>query len=317
MTATLHSESVPLAQTEPTVALRRRTIDTLLTAGGAVFAVVLFIAGGLLMWGSNFAEDYVYDELSSQNIVFPDAAALEEDGRTDLVQYAGETVDTGAEAEAYASFIDGHLEGIADGQTYADLGGPERAANAAVEEAIASGAPASEVEALEADAAAITGQRNTLFKGETLRGLLLSAFAWSTVGRIAGIAGIVALVAGAVMVVARRPRRPPPPQGGRQRAVAAQRSSPSEGQPTGCPSVASGSATRRQRVASTPVSQGRRLGGALALARGGAGGRHRRLRDPRLRLARRRATRPSPRSRRSGSARCEPCRTPARCSRWC
>ncbi len=201
MTATLHSESVPLAQTEPTVALRRRTIDTLLTAGGAVFAIVLFIAGGLLMWGSNFAEDYVYDELSSQNIVFPDAAALEEDGRTDLVQYAGETVDTGTEAEAYASFIDGHLEGIADGQTYADLGGPERAANTAVEEAVASGAPASEVEALEADAAAITGQRNTLFKGETLRGLLLSAFAWSTVGRIAGIAGIVALVAGAVMVV--------------------------------------------------------------------------------------------------------------------
>ena len=141
MTAIPHSESVPLAQTEPTVALRRRTIDTLLTAGGAVFAVVLFIAGGLLMWGSNFAEDYVYDELSSQNIVFPDAAALEEDGRTDLVPYAGETVDTGTEAEAYASFIDGHLEGIADGQTYADLGGPERAANAAVEEAVASGRP--------------------------------------------------------------------------------------------------------------------------------------------------------------------------------
>ena len=201
MTAVTHPESVPIAQSEPTVAVRRRTIDTLLTAGGALFAVVLFIAGGLLMWGSNFAEDYVYDELSSQNIVFPDAAALEEDGRTDLVPYAGETVDTGTEAEAYASFIDGHLEAIADGQTYADLGGPERAANTAVEEAVASGAPASEVEALEADAAAITGQRNTLFKGETLRGLLLSAFAWSTVGRIAGIAGIVALVAGAVMVL--------------------------------------------------------------------------------------------------------------------
>ena len=188
MTAIAHPESIPIASSEPTVALRRRTIDTLLTAGGAVFAVVLFIAGGLLMWGSNFAEDYVYDELSSQNIVFPPAAALEEEGRTDLVQYADETVDTGTEAEAYASFIDGHLANIADGQTYADLGAPERAANTAVEEATASGAPADEVAALEADAAAITGQRNTLFKGETLRGLLLSAFAWSTVGRIAGIA---------------------------------------------------------------------------------------------------------------------------------
>jgi hypothetical protein len=202
MTAITHPSSVlPLAKAEPTVAVRRRTIDTLLTAGGAVFTVVLLAAGGLLTWGANFAEDYVYDELSSQNVVFPEAAALEEEGRTDLVTYAGQTVDTGPEAEAYAGYIDGHLEGIADGQTYADLGGPERAANAVVEEAVASGAPASEVEALEAEAAAITGQRNTLFKGETLRGLLLSAFAWSTVGRIAGIAGIVALVAAGVMVV--------------------------------------------------------------------------------------------------------------------
>jgi hypothetical protein len=201
MAAITHPDSIQVAQSEPAVAVRRRTIDTLLSASGAVFAVVLFIAGGLLLWGSNFAEDYVYDELSSQNIVFPEATALEADGRSDLVPYAGETVDTGAEAEAYASFIDGHLEGIADGQTYADLGGPERAASAAVDEAVAAGAPASEIEALEADAAAITGQRNTLFKGETLRGLLLSAFAWSTVGRIAGIAALVAFAAAAVMTV--------------------------------------------------------------------------------------------------------------------
>jgi len=201
MTAITHSESVPIARPEPTVALKRRTIDSVLIGVGAVVTVVFFVAGGLLMWGSNFAEDYVYDELSSQNISFPPAAALEEEGRTDLVQYADQQVDTGKEAEAYASFIGGHLEAVADGQTYADLGAPERAANAAVEDAKASGAPADEVTALEADAATITGQRNTLFKGETLRGLLLSAFAWSTVGAIAGIAAWVAFAAGAVMVV--------------------------------------------------------------------------------------------------------------------
>jgi hypothetical protein len=201
MTAIAHPETVPLAHSEPTVALKRRTIDSALIGIGAVVTVVLFVAGGLLMWGSNFAEDYVYDELSSQNIAFPPAAALEEEGRTDLVQYADQQVDTGKEAEAYASYIDGHLANIADGQTYADLGAPERAANAAVEEATASGAPADEVAALEASAAEITGQRNTLFKGETLRGLLLSAFAWSTVGRIAGIAAWAAFAAGAVMVI--------------------------------------------------------------------------------------------------------------------
>jgi hypothetical protein len=202
MTAIATPNTMPATSAEaPTVALKRRTIDSVLIGTGVVVAVVMFVAGGLLMWGSNFAEDYVYDELSSQNIVFPPAEALEEEGRDDLAKYGGETVDTGKEAEAYASFIDGHLANVADGATYADLGAPEREANAAVEEATASGAPADEIAALEAEAAEITGQRNTLFKGETLRGLLLSAFAWSTVGAIAGIAAWAALAAGAVMVV--------------------------------------------------------------------------------------------------------------------
>ena len=78
--------------------------------------------------GSNFAADYVNDELSSQNISFPEAAVLQEEGRADLVKFAGHDVNTGAEAEAYASFINGHLQGIADGATYADLGAPETAA---------------------------------------------------------------------------------------------------------------------------------------------------------------------------------------------
>jgi hypothetical protein len=201
MAAITHPTDRAFARTEPTVAVRRRTIDTVLTAAGAVFALVLVAAGGLLTWGANFSEDYVRDELSSQNISFPPAAALEEEGRTDLVKFADAKVDTGVEAEGYASFIDGHLAAIADGQTYADLGTPERAANAAVEEAKVSGAPASEIEALEGEAAAISGQRNSLFKGETLRGLLLSAFAWSTVGRIAGIAATIAFVGAAAMVV--------------------------------------------------------------------------------------------------------------------
>ena len=170
---------------------------------GTVLFMVLAVGGGLLLWGANFADNMVHDQLSAQKISFPQKGAENFDPKVypGLQQYAGQAVDTGKEAEAYASFIDGHLEAVAEGQTYADLGDPERAANTAVEEATASGAPASEVATLQAQADTITGQRNTLFKGETLRGLLLSAFAWSTVGRIAGIAGIVALVAGAVMVL--------------------------------------------------------------------------------------------------------------------
>jgi hypothetical protein len=143
----------------------------------------------------------VSDELSSQQIFFPDQAALEEEGRTDLVKYAGEQVTTGGQAEAYASFIGGHLEETAGGLTYAELGGPEREARAAVQAATDEGASESEIAALQADLDEISGQRQTLFRGETLRGLLLSTYAWDTIGRIAGIAAIVCFVAAAVTAV--------------------------------------------------------------------------------------------------------------------
>lgn len=186
---------------EPVVALKRRTIDSVLIGVGAVVTAAFLVAAALLTWGSNFSADYVDDELSSQNISFPPAAALEEDGRADLVKYAGQAVNTGPEAEAYASFINGHLEGIADGMTYAEVGTPEGAAKDAVTAAKADGSSEATIAKLQGEADAITGQRNTLFKGETLRGLLLTAFAWATVGQIAGYAAIAAFLAGGVMLV--------------------------------------------------------------------------------------------------------------------
>jgi hypothetical protein len=125
---------------------------------------------------------------------------LEED-KPALLGYADAVVDTGAEAEAYAAYIDGHLAGIADGATYADLGGPEREARTALETAQADGADEATIAELQGTYDEISAQRNSLFKGETLRGLLLSTFAWSTIGRIAGIAAVFAFVAAAMMAV--------------------------------------------------------------------------------------------------------------------
>ncbi len=182
------------------VVLHRRTIDSILTGAGALLVVVFVVAGSLLTWGSNFAGDYVRRELSSQHVSFPDEAALTTQGRTDLVKFAGQQVVNGRQGEGYASFIAGHLEGVAGGQTYADLGAPETAAKNAVQAAKDAGKDAATISDLQAKADAITNQRNTLFKGETLRGLLLTTYAWWTVGRIAGIAGIAAFVAAAVML---------------------------------------------------------------------------------------------------------------------
>jgi hypothetical protein len=190
-----------VAAPAPVVALKRRTIDSVLIGFGIVAMAAFAIAGGLLTWGNSFSSDYVTKELSSQNITFPSAEALTEDGRTDLVEFADQRLDTGKEAEAYASFINGHLEGIADGATYADLGAVESAAKADVKAAVEAGASQAKVDELQATADGVTGQRNTLFKGETLRGLLLSAYAWSTVGMIAGIAAIGAFIAAAIMLV--------------------------------------------------------------------------------------------------------------------
>ena len=189
------------AEAENEVHLTRRGIDKVLVGLGAVGAVFLLVAGGMLMWGSNFASDYVGKELRSQNISFPAADALTTEGRGDLARFAGQQVTTGAQAQAYASYINGHLQEVADGQTYADLGTPQRAAAAAVTAAKDAGQPQATIDELQAKATAISTQRDTLFKGETLRGLLLSAYAWSTVGRIAGIAAWVAFAAGAVMAV--------------------------------------------------------------------------------------------------------------------
>jgi hypothetical protein len=183
------------------VVLTRNRIDRVLIAFGALATLVFATAGGLLKWGNGFAEDYVRKELSSQNIVFPSAEALTTEGRTDLLGHAGQAVTTGDQAEAYASYINGHLAKVADGQTYADLSGPQRAAAAAAKAAKDNGEPAATVAELQAKADALTAQRTTLFQGETLRGLLLSAYAWSTVGAIAGIAAYAAFAAAAVMLV--------------------------------------------------------------------------------------------------------------------
>lgn len=187
----------------------RRRIDKVLIGFGVLAAAVFAVAGGLLTWGANFSDDYVHDELTAQRIVMPDADTMREDGLDEYVKWAGTPLDTGAKAEAYAQYINGHLENTGakyateGGQplTYAELGTPEREARAAVTAATEAGAPADEIAELQATADQVSADRNTLFKGETLRGLLLSAYAWATVGQIAGYAAIGAFIAAGLMAV--------------------------------------------------------------------------------------------------------------------
>jgi hypothetical protein len=184
--------------------MKRRTLDVLFSAGGLALAGLLLVLGMVMTSNANFAKDYTTDQLSQQQIVFKAGEALtEEEAQSEcVVANAGKLLTTGKQAECYANdFIGLHIKNTenADGMTYAQLGAVERAARAAVTEARESGAP--NLAALEQEAADISAARETLFKGETLRGLLLTSYGFSEFGTKADEVATVAYVVAALLFV--------------------------------------------------------------------------------------------------------------------
>ena len=55
--------------------MRRRTFDALATVGGLVLAIVLLVAGGLLVWGHSVVSNDVHNQLAAQKIIFPPASS--------------------------------------------------------------------------------------------------------------------------------------------------------------------------------------------------------------------------------------------------
>jgi hypothetical protein len=163
--------------------MKRRTLDVLFSVGGLALAALLLVLGLVTMSNANFANDYVTDQLSEQRITFKSADTLtdEESSSDCLVKYAGQDLTTGKQAECYANeFIGLHLQSVADGATYAELGEPQRELEDQVAAAEEANDPA--LADLQADLDEITEQRETLFEGETLRGLLLTSFGFSVFG---------------------------------------------------------------------------------------------------------------------------------------
>jgi hypothetical protein len=163
--------------------MRRRTFDILMAVAGLFLAVTLAVSGGLLLWGHNFIGNEVHTQLAAEKVYFPasNSPAIKAPEFAAMHQYAGQQLTTGAQAEVYADhFIANHLKVIGGGKTYAQLSA----------ESIAQPANTK-----------LAAQVNTVFKGETLRGLLLNAYAFGTMGTIAGIAAIAAFIAAAVMLV--------------------------------------------------------------------------------------------------------------------
>ena len=182
--------------------MKRRTIDIMFSLGAVVLAGLLLVAGLVLTSNANFANDYVQDQLSQQNITFKTADTLtEEERKSDcLVKYAGQKLTTGKQAECYANeFIGLHLKSTAGGKTYAELGAVQTDLRAKVATAQQTNDPA--LADLQKQLTEVNAQRETVFKGETLRGLLLTSYGFSEFGAKAGQAATVAYLAAALLAL--------------------------------------------------------------------------------------------------------------------
>ncbi len=173
--------------------MNRKTLDKMVSYLGLAIAGLLVVAGYLAQTGYSFANTSVTEQLVEQNIDFPsadNAPVAGEGGFTQadvdaLTPFLGTSLSTGDGAKAYADhYIKVHMAGIGAGKTYSEISGAYMAALQT-----APTAP---------ETAALGQQRMTMFMGDTLRGLLLEAYAFWTIGQIALIASYVCF-AGAVV----------------------------------------------------------------------------------------------------------------------
>ena len=148
---------------------------------GFALSAVLLVSGGLLLWGSTYTHNMVHNQLAAQQIYFPPKAAFAHPKAGSEItpsmipsvsQYAGQQLVTGQQAQSYAdNFIAVHIANMTGGKTYSQLSAQAMAHPTDTK---------------------LAAQVNTVFKGETLRAILLNAFGWWKVSQITFIASIVA-----------------------------------------------------------------------------------------------------------------------------
>ena len=171
--------------------MRRTTFDKLLGWVGVSLGIAALAAGGLLLWGSAYVHNTVQGQLAAQQIYFPPQAAFAHpQAGTEITpsmipsvsQYAGQQLVTGQQAEAYADgFIAVHIANMTGGKTYAQLSTAAMA---------------------QPNNAKLQAQVATVFKGETLRSMLLNAYGWWKVSQITFILALAMFGLGAVSLLA-------------------------------------------------------------------------------------------------------------------
>mgnify|MGYP000604128699 CR=1 FL=1 len=174
--------------------MKRRTFDKLVSYVGLGLAALLLIFGGMLNFGAAFANDSVQTQLANQNISFPIEAGLPAETRDQLAKWAGKQVTTGEMARDYSDlFIWEHMKAAGT----AVLGKP--ATYSEVSSAYLAAQRNSSTDP--AQLKKLSDLQDTLFMGNTLRGMLLEAYAFGTMGVIAGYAAIAAFAGGVLFLL--------------------------------------------------------------------------------------------------------------------
>ena len=151
-------------------------LNNLLGAFGTILAFVLLASAAGAWVGHSFATTQVHSQLVQEKISFPKAGSpgLDPKEFPGLQQYAGQPVDTGVKAKAYADqFIWVHMMKASGGKTYSEVS------------SLAQASPKD---------TKLAGLKATLFQGDMLRSSLLTAYAFSVLGMLAGYAAPVLLL---------------------------------------------------------------------------------------------------------------------------
>ena len=149
----------------------------------SVVLLVFLFGTGAALYASNFTSDQIKQQLAPQQIFFPKDAAA--GLPADLSKYAGQQVLNGDQAHAYAEdFIGLHLQEIGKGHPYSYWSG------------------LAQTETNPTIKAQDQATADTLFKGNTLRTMLNTAWTFSVIGQIALVAAIGLLVASFIILAA-------------------------------------------------------------------------------------------------------------------
>jgi hypothetical protein len=168
--------------------MKRRTLDLIFATGGLFVAALILVLGLVLQNQATFAKNYVHNQLAQQQITFTPANFLKANENAPcLKQNAGKLMTTGKQAECYANhYIAVHLGEVNGGKTYAQTSNDLRALP----------------DQNSPDAKALSAKVDTLFRGETLRGLLLTSYGFSIFGDRAQTAAYVCYALALILFLA-------------------------------------------------------------------------------------------------------------------